>query len=103
MAIMLIYNLIHFTIMAELNRAKAEFLTVEEFKAKIGKTGVAGDIVKNPNTGKLFLSIGGLYFKVQQDIDRTKDMSILVPEDGGLEQACLVNVKASSNNVQFTL
>ena len=76
MAIMPIHNLIHFTIMAELNRAKAEFLTVEEFKAKIGKTGVAGDIVKNPNTGKLFLSIGGLYFKVQQDIDRTKDMTI---------------------------
>ena len=84
------------------NRTKAAFLTVEEFKAKIGKAGVAGDIVKNPNTGKLFLSIGGLYFKVQQDIDRTKDMSILVPEEG-LEQACLVNVKASSNNVQFTL
>lgn len=85
------------------NRAKATFLTVAEFKAKIGKTGVEAQVVKNPNTGKLFLAIGDLRFKVQQDIDDNKDKRILVPEDGGIEQACLVNAKSASNNVMFTL
>lgn len=81
----------------------ADFLTVSDFKKRINKEGIEAQIVKNPNTGKLFLAIGELRFKVEQKIDKTKDMSILVPHDGGIEQACLVNVKSGSDNVMFTL
>lgn len=81
----------------------ADFLSVADFKKRINKEGVEAQIVKNPNTGKLFLAIGELRFKVEQKIDKTKDMSILVPHDGGIEQACLVNVTDSSKNVMFTL
>ena len=84
-------------------RTKAEFLTVEEFKSKINKAGVTAQVVKNPNTGKLFLAVGELRFKVEQKFDAALPMSVLVPEIGGLEQACLVNVKDASNNVLFTL
>lgn len=85
------------------NRTKATFLTVEQFKARINKTGVEAQIVKNPHTGKLFLAVGDLRFKVQANIDKTKNMSVLVPEDGGIEQACLINANAPTENVMFTI
>lgn len=78
------------------------FLTISEFKAKLGKADKPAQVVKNPNTGKLFLAVEDLRFKVQGDIDSSLPMSVLVP-DGQLDQACLVNVKNSENNVQFTL
>ena len=80
----------------------AEFLTVEEFKARLNKEGVKAEIVKNPNTGKLFLVIGSLRFKVQASIDPNKDIRVLIP-DGDLDQACLINAKPNTDNVIFTL
>ena len=78
-----------------------KFLTVEEFKSEINAAGQAMQIVKNPNTGKLFFAIAGKNYRVQQNIDPTSRMSILVPETG-LKDACLVNV-SGTDNVQFTL
>ena len=75
------------------------FLTWDEFKNEVGIT--KADIVKNPNTGKLFVASGANKWKCQGDIDFTKDMAFLI-EDNNLEEACLVNV-TSSNNTVFTL
>lgn len=77
------------------------FLTVEEFKAKLGLNSEKTTIVKSPLTGKLFLSVGTSNFKCQQEIDTTKEMKMLV-DNGDLNEACLTNVKESANNVLFT-
>ena len=87
---------------ARQNRGNVEFLTITDFKKRIGKEAAKAQVVKNPNTGKLFLAIEDLRFKVQGDIKQDKDMSVLVPE-GDIEQACLVNVTPSEQNVMFTL
>ena len=81
--------------------SNVKFLTVDEFKSAIGAPGQAMQIVKNPNTGKLFFAIAGKNYRVQQNIVSTERMSILVPETG-LDDACLVNVNGT-DNVQFTL
>ena len=81
--------------------SKVKFLTVEEFKSEINAAGQTMQIVKSPKTGKLFFAIAGKNYRVQQDIDSTARMSILVPETG-LDDACLVNV-SGTDNVQFTL
>lgn len=88
---------------ANTGRENVQFLSIEEFKMKVGKSTEKAQVVKNPNTGKLFLAIGDLRFKVQQDFDGDKEFSVLVPEVGGIDQACLVNVRNAANNVMFTL
>lgn len=78
-----------------------KFLTIEQFKTKIGASEV--QVLKNKKTGKLFMATDtGESFKVEQEIDPKKDMKVLVPEEGGIAEACLVNV-ANSAEVQFTL
>lgn len=84
-------------------REKVQFLTIDEFKTKLGKAGREAQVVKNPNTGKLFLAIDDLRFKVQASIDPNKNLAILVPEEGGLEQACLINAKPNTDNLMFTI
>mgnify|MGYP000365568739 CR=1 FL=1 len=70
---------------------EVQFLTIEEFKSKIGAE--SAQILKNPNTGKLFLAASnGENFKVQQEINPKEEMKILVP-DGDISEACLTNVK----------
>ena len=78
------------------------FMTVSEFKSAIGKSSEKADVVKNPNTGKLFVAIGSANYKCQQAIDPKQEMKFLV-EDNNLEEACLTNVKESANNTVFTL
>jgi hypothetical protein len=78
-----------------------KFLTVAEFKAKIGMAGEEASVVKNPNTGKLFVSIGGENYKCQQDINGKEEMRFLIEEDN-IDEACLVNVNNVDNTV-FTL
>ena len=71
------------------------FMTVAEFKSAIGAEKL--EVLRNPQTDKLFMSAdGGANYKVQQDIDVNADIRVLVPEDGGLEQACLVNVEGGA-------
>lgn len=78
--------------------ANIAFLSIEDFKLSIGMPNHKGQVVKNPNTEKLFLTIGGKNFKCQGTLDMSKPLSVLV-ENGDLEQACLINVPESDNVV----
>jgi hypothetical protein len=74
---------------------EVQFLTINEFKTKVGATSMK--ILKNPKTSKLFLAgDNGQNYKVQQAIDGSKEMKILVPESGDIADACLTNVKAGA-------
>ena len=88
------------TVQNQDERPPVHFLTVDEFKEEIGASTI--QVLKNPKTGKLFMSANGNSYKVQQDIDAGEDMKILVPDDGGIEDACLVNVAGGAEE-QFTL
>lgn len=77
-----------------------KFLTIEQFKSAVGATEMR--VLKNKKTNKLFLSASnGETFKVEQAIDPTKEMKVLV-EDNDIANACLVNVSNSAETV-FTL
>lgn len=77
------------------------FLTVGEFKTKLNISKL--EVLKNPNTGKLFLAgDNGQNYKCQGDIDGNKEMRMLVPESGDLSEACLTNVKPGAEKI-FTL
>lgn len=79
------------------------FMTISEFKIANGfNADEKAQVVKNPNSGKLFVSIGSKAFKCQQNIDSSKEMKFLV-DNGDLNEACLANVKAPAENVLFTL
>jgi len=71
------------------------FMSLADFKAAIGVAKL--DIVKNPNTGKLFMSANGKAWKCKAEIDLQSPLAILVPENGNLDEACLVN--GSNDNV----
>lgn len=65
------------------------FMTVTEFKAAFDCTKI--DIVRNPNTNKLFASCNnGKTLRCKGDLDMTLPISVLVP-DGVLEDACIIN------------
>jgi hypothetical protein len=85
-------------------KEKVSFMTVAEFKAIVGVQTI--EIVRNPNSQKLFVSAGTERFKCQNNIDLKGSMSFLVPVDNNgeqlIEQACLVNV-TENNNVLATL
>lgn len=72
------------------------FLTWEEFKEELGIT--KAEVIKNPNTGKLFVAHRAKRWKCQADIDFKKDLAFLI-EDGDLDNACLVNVTSTDNSV----
>lgn len=78
------------------------FMTIAEFKAKMNLATEKAEVIKNPNTNKLFLAIGNSRFKCQQDIDGGKEMKMLIDNDNYTE-ACLTNVKSSESNVVFAL
>jgi hypothetical protein len=76
------------------------FLSVDQFKNEIGVTKF--EVLRNPNTNKLFMTDGGSQnFKVQQSINGSLPMKMLIPNNN-LDEACLVNVKPGAE-VQFTL
>lgn len=54
------------------------------------------DIVKNPNTGKLFASVGEAKYRVHAAIDLTKPVEVLVV-NGDVTDCCIINV--GQNNV----
>lgn len=54
------------------------------------------DIVKNPNTGKLFASVGQARYRVDAKIDITKPVEVLVVDDD-MTNCCIINV--GQNNV----
>ena len=78
--------------------SNVEFFTWEEFKDYFDIK--KAEVVKNPNTGKLFVASGSNRWKCQGDIDFDLPMRFLV-EDEDYDNACLVNV-TESDNVQYT-
>ena len=77
------------------------FLSVSEFKTQTGINTM--EVLRNPNTNKLFLAgDNGVNYKCEQLIDSSKTMKMLVPENGALTDACLVNVKPGAI-VEFSL
>ena len=83
--------------------SNTKFYSVEEFKLQVQlPVAEKAQVVKSPSTGKLFLAIGSKNFKCQATIDGSKEMRMLV-EDDNFNEACLVNVKQSADNVLFTL
>jgi len=76
-------------------REKVDFMTVAQFKAAVGAETIS--VLRNPQTSKLFMATNtGQNYKVQQDIDVKKEMRVLVPENGNLEEACLTNVDTAN-------
>ncbi len=72
------------------------FMSLADFKAAIGVAKI--DIVRNPKgEKKLFMSANGKYYKCKQDIDLQSPLAVLIPENGNLDEACLVN--GSNDNV----
>lgn len=80
-------------------RSEVEFASVEDFKSHIGASTL--EVLRNPSTGKLFMSSGSQNFKVQGSIDLALPLRVLIPKDGGIDEACLIN--ANSANVLGTL
>lgn len=79
-------------------KSKVQFLTLEQFKETIGAETV--EVLKNHKTEKLFMSASnGETYKVQQDINPDEDMKVLVPEEEGISEACLVNVSSMATSV----
>lgn len=81
---------------ADTTTNNVDFFTWEEFKDifDIKKA----EVVRNPNTGKLFVASGSRRWKCQGDIDFDLPMRFLV-EDEDYNSACLVNVTESDNTL----
>lgn len=84
-----------------------QFMSINEFKKEIDMVSEPVQVIKNPNSDKLFMSIGSRNFKCQQAFTTELPFKVLVPitEDGELDlnEACLTNIKETQNNVLFTL
>ena len=72
--------------------AKTQFISLAEFKAKVGATTV--DIVRNPNNSKVFAVTPQGNFKVQADLDVTKEIKFMWTEE--FSEGCIVNVKSNT-------
>lgn len=68
------------------------FVSLEEFKALHLVTSIS--IKRNRESGKLFAVVGNGVMRVQQDIDSTKNVCILIEEEGDpsdLNTCCIIN------------
>lgn len=75
---------------------KKLWLTVHQFKTRLGVTDFEVKINPNP-PHKLFISLAdGRCFKVQQDIDSNKPVRFMYNNDAMFSEGCLVNVKDTS-------
>lgn len=72
------------------------FMSVDQFKEQVGATSL--QVLKNPKTDKLFLSTGNDSYRCQQNIDSSKEMRMLIPEEG-IADACLVNVSGGAETI----
>lgn len=73
------------------------FLTIGQFKEQVGASSI--QVLRNKKTGKLFMSADtGETYKVEQDIDPSKEIKVLVPE-GDITEACLVNINGGAEEV----
>ena len=75
-------------------------ISIEEFKRVENTEEI--QIVRNPNTSKLFAAAGnGKNYKVQGDIDVQKPINFLYDTEKGVEDGCFVN--QGTDNVLTTL
>lgn len=79
-----------------------KFMSVADFKRTVsGSETTRLEILRNKKTNKLFASINGKAFKVQQDIQANQPISVLIP-DADITQACIINATGGADSV-FTL
>lgn len=84
--------------------ATFKFLSISELKSELGVISI--NIVRNPKSGKLFAECSnGIYLRVQQNIKSDLPIKFMYNEESEdlTETGCLINVKESDNNVQFSL
>lgn len=81
--------------------ANITFKTIAEFKQLTKTTHL--DVVRNPNTNKLFVAdaTNGHKYKCQETLNSTLPMAFII-EDGDVSNACLCNVK-TVDNIVFSL
>lgn len=78
----------------------SKFIEITAFKTEVGATKL--EVVRNPNTNKLFVAAdNGKNYKCQGNIDLNLPMKFIT--EGALDDACLANVKPQTNNVIGTL
>ena len=79
----------------------AKFISVSDFAKAHGITSM--EIVKNPNTDKIFVSTNKGVFKCKQDIDTTKALVFgeFTDKTTGEISVCMLN--ASDSNVILTI
>jgi len=69
------------------------YLSLDEAKAAFGVS--TFQIVKNDNTGKISILLPtGKFLKVQQNLDKTKEIAFMFEDD--LDEGCLINVDRKS-------
>lgn len=76
-----------------------EFITLEEFRSRTGAGTLK--VVKNPNTGKVFMTDGENKWRAQQTINGGLECKFLIGDGETIDEGCLVNIK--SENTLFTL
>jgi len=81
-----------------MEQSNVSFITVDEFKNIVGSSDSTIDVLRNKETGKLFMSLEGQNYRVQADIDNTLPIKVLIPVNDGVsdyDNACLINVDPS--------
>jgi hypothetical protein len=75
------------------------FISISQFKTVLGLPTDSKEVqlVKNPNTGKLFVNTPKGNFKAQQAIDHTKPVRFMYESETLFAEGCLTNVTESNN------
>ncbi len=72
------------------------FLTIPEFKTKIGASKI--EIVKSPKTNKLFAHTSdGTNYKVEQAIDLKQPLRFMYETEDTFSEGCIISVPESNN------
>jgi len=66
------------------------FITVQEFKTRLNAAKV--DIVRSPKTSKLFASVNGTAFKVEQSLHSKEEIKFMYTDEAAFTDGCFVNV-----------
>lgn len=77
-----------------------EFINLDAFKVRLGVSVIK--VIKNPNTGKRFLSTQVGNFKVQQSFDPSKPYMFMYENEALFSEGCLTNV-VEVDNTEFVL
>tara|TARA_R110000796_G_scaffold231853_3_gene349903 strand:+ start:15563 stop:15835 length:273 start_codon:yes stop_codon:yes gene_type:complete len=81
-----------------MSKSNVAFLTVSEFKQATGNSTANIEVLRNKSTNCLFMALSGVNYRVEQAIDNSLPIKVLVPIEAGVNDyanACLVNVDPS--------